>query len=95
MHTHRLVAVGACFLAAMIGSASMASALSFFGPKTIGASHRLVTPAHSKIFLGCVRSRHHCSHIAHDNGFYTHWIKHNHYVCPRSPGYACYALSPD
>ena len=95
MNLHQMVAVGVCLGAAMIGNAPMASALNFFEPNAVSPSHRLVTRIHSTIFLGCVRSRRHCSYIAHDHGFYTHWIKHNHYACPRSPGYACYAVSPD
>jgi hypothetical protein len=41
-------------------------------------------------FLGCVYSRHECSHLAHNYGFYNHFIIHDHATCHHGPSYACY-----
>lgn len=42
-------------------------------------------------FIACVYSEGHCARVAHSRGFSSHYTKHDHDICPQSPGLACYA----
>lgn len=89
MSRHGLLALA--FLSATAAGYSAANA---GHPRELGlvVAHRsLVVPVHGPVFLGCVYSRHECADLAHNQGYHHHWIRHDHYACPESPGYACFA----
>lgn len=87
---HRIALLAAVFIAASVIFHSSTSV--FAGPNLALQSDALLIPiGHRGVFLGCVWTKHQCSHRAHDSGYHHHRAVHDHYACHHGPSYACYA----